>query len=895
VKSKPPSSTIPETNPETSFLSDNDTFVKSVPLIENEFLRNGDEELGLSPRPHWPVSLLSSAVSILNTLLPLVLVRILTQDEVGHFRVFFLYLMAIPTLSLSNGLVNGLAFWSGQKEVKDQAIKASTSLLLLLALSSTLLMLAASPLLQSSLGWTSQETLLLCFAAFGSIAGTIFEEAAITSGHIWHGALFYAAFEIIRTGAIVTSALVFGDITSVLIAHTVISVLKVFVGYIIGKKLNICGLTFEPVIVKKLIAYALPVSFASILSLIVNYSDKFILATILSRGEYAIYSIGCLSFAPLIVVEHSITRVLIPQIASLFEANQQRAAATLYTTAVRHLGLFFIPAAFGFIVFADPIVRILYTENYLSSVPYLQLYALWYLSFLIPFDAVARARGDSKWPLVTFAKLAALSLLGTLISTYYFGSFGALFALLFSTFSLRIATLRYSLKNTEWTISDMLPYRAWGLMAIFCLIGGVIATALLPFFNSTVTWFLVVGGVGLAATALVGVIINRMESSSSNKVLMLVQSLQTGGIERMATQLSISLKKDSRYTPYVFAYDHRSNDVLAAQLRDNGVEVTTGEKAPGFSLRLLGSLIWFLYKNNIGIIHVHDIGGLIYGSFAKMFSLNKVHLVLTQHSFIHLEKVSRYRRYEKIFSRFPDKIAVVAEPLKKTYTELGADLEKIGYIPNGVSFKHRECIPSNELPDHRQALIPSVTAPLDTVWILYLARLYPQKGHNHALKVWSLLPSAIRQKSSLLLVGPEAEGNFQSEILGIINDTPDSNRIYLPGGTASPFSWIQASDIFLSCSEYEGMPLSCIEAAGCGLPVVLSKIPGHEFLADYAELFSLDSPEVGAKYLAGMIEEISSGLTDRTALWEKAAELRDLFSFERMHQRYIKLYNSLQR
>jgi len=848
-------------------------------------------------RPHWPVSLLASSVSILNTLLPIVLVRILPPEEIGLFRIFFLYLLAIPTLSFSTGIINGFAFWSGQSEVRTRALHLSVTLLLCIAmLTSFVLALLATPL-SRALEWNTSETLLLAFSAFGAIAGTAFEELAISAGYIWYGALFYAGFEIMRTLAIVVTAISYTHLAPVLLCHAIMSTLKVVAGLALGYRLGIIRLGFDKGVMQRVIRYALPVSCAGFLHLIVNYLDKFTLSTILSRSDFALYSIGCLSLGPLLVVEHSITRVLIPQLALWIGNKDDRIAASLYNSAARQLGLFFIPATFGLILFAEPIVLLLYTETYRASANVLKVYALWYLVLIVPFDAVARAKGDSRWPLITFAKLAFFSLPATLFFTYIFGAFGALCTLIVSNVTLRIATIRYSLAHTTWKLSHMIPYRSWLLMTVFCAAGSALALLFNPLFTSPIVWFLTFAAIGLLSVIIAGIAIDNQAHPASPRVLMLVQSLQTGGIERMVTHLSIALSKDTRYTPFVIAYDHHADNSLVDQLSANNIRVITRTKTKGFSFKLLLFLLKFVFSEDIGVIHVQDLGGLIYGSIVKILSINRVRVILTQHSFVHLGRHRRYRLYEKVFTYFADRISVVAQPLMTAYTDLGITTDRIVYIPNGVNFPETIYSDRNERVSMRGQLVKShaIDANLqNSVWILYLARIFPQKGQDNCLNLWSMLPENIRTKACLLFVGPPADKAYDQVLKTQAEGLPDSSRILFLGATNDPFSWLNVADIYISCSEYEGMPLSCIEAVGAGLPTLLSDIPGHLFLSEYAVLFDLKDPSQGAAKLSHLVEQSSAAGSSLKNNWHKVEQLRNTFSFKTMVAKYVDLYESVQ-
>jgi glycosyltransferase involved in cell wall biosynthesis len=143
-------------------------------------------------------------------------------------------------------------------------------------------------------------------------------------------------------------------------------------------------------------------------------------------------------------------------------------------------------------------------------------------------------------------------------------------------------------------------------------------------------------------------------------------------------------------------------------------------------------------------------------------------------------------------------------------------------------------------------------------------------------------------------VGPTADAAYGQVLTTQAQGLPDSDRILFLGATSEPFTWLNVADIYISCSEYEGMPLSCIEAVGSGLPTILSDIPGHAFLSEYATLFDLKSPSDGAAHLSRLVEGSSISATSLQDNWNKVEQLRNTFAFKTMVTRYMELYESVQ-
>jgi len=74
---------------------------------------------------------------------------------------------------------------------------------------------------------------------------------------------------------------------------------------------------------------------------------------------------------------------------------------------------------------------------------------------------------------------------------------------------------------------------------------------------------------------------------------------------------------------------------------------------------------------------------------------------------------------------------------------------------------------------------------------------------------------------------------------------------------------LSSSDVFLSCSRWEGLPLAVLEAMASGLPAVLSEVDGHlDILAqchEGADGYPLDRPDLAAAALGRLADAIVRG------------------------------------
>lgn len=122
-------------------------------------------------------------------------------------------------------------------------------------------------------------------------------------------------------------------------------------------------------------------------------------------------------------------------------------------------------------------------------------------------------------------------------------------------------------------------------------------------------------------------------------------------------------------------------------------------------------------------------------------------------------------------------------------------------------------------PKVRQEVRKELGFPADALVVGHVGRFMVPKNHGFLLRIFSELPDHAR----LLLVGDgelRAENEHLAEELGI------RDRVIFVGLRSDVDRMLQAMDVFVFPSLYEGLPLSIIEAQSAGLPCLISdKVP----------------------------------------------------------------------
>ena len=108
------------------------------------------------------------------------------------------------------------------------------------------------------------------------------------------------------------------------------------------------------------------------------------------------------------------------------------------------------------------------------------------------------------------------------------------------------------------------------------------------------------------------------------------------------------------------------------------------------------------------------------------------------------------------------------------------------------------------------------------------------------------------------------------------------------GNQTNVYPFLQAADLFLLPSKFEGMPMTIIEAMGTGLPIVASAVGGvPDMLEDgVSGMLVPCDPDAVAQAVVQLLQKKAL----REKLGTNALKDSEIFSAEYMAQRYCDIY-----
>jgi glycosyltransferase involved in cell wall biosynthesis len=371
-------------------------------------------------------------------------------------------------------------------------------------------------------------------------------------------------------------------------------------------------------------------------------------------------------------------------------------------------------------------------------------------------------------------------------------------------------------------------------------------------------------------------------------VLMVITDLNLGGAERVLEMIVQNL--DPQKYQFIIC-SLKKKGVIGQRLEKQGFKVIalhTGEKENIWNwldgLRVLMHLFLICRREKIDLIHSHLFranvlsriaGGLLVGT---PFIISSIHI---------LEEEKKYHLWlEHLTSPLADKIIAVGEEVKKFMIEKAKiPTDKLLTIHNGIEINHLKKEISTQKLQKELKLKP------ETKIITTVGRLACQKGHIYLLQALKLVLEKEREVN-LLVVG---EGPLRKFLEEISREMGVREKVSFLGVRENIEEILALTDIFVSASLWEGLPLSVMEAMASGRPVIVTDIASHRELVE-DRVTGLLVPVKNPFALAKAIKELLGHEERRREMGEAGRQkVEKNFSLQKMVEKTERLYQDLLR
>lgn len=272
-------------------------------------------------------------------------------------------------------------------------------------------------------------------------------------------------------------------------------------------------------------------------------------------------------------------------------------------------------------------------------------------------------------------------------------------------------------------------------------------------------------------------------------------------------------------------------------------------------LKYTASLKSLINKQQFDVIHVHGNSS----TMALELLLGKIGGIPVRISHCHNSKCEHAGLHKLIYPLFESSYtrAVACSKLagdwifgSGNYVVLSnaIDLQQFQYSTE-IRKKYRELLKITE----------------DTLLVGHVGNFNEQKNHEFLISVFHEILK--QRKATLILIG---DGLLQENVKKLVRDLQINDNVFFLGLRDDVNCWMQAMDVFVFPSRWEGLGMVAIEAQATGLPVLAStEVPREACLTPYMKFASL---EQNAQFWANSVLEISEINKNRNVDKEMVSE-----------------------
>ncbi len=334
-------------------------------------------------------------------------------------------------------------------------------------------------------------------------------------------------------------------------------------------------------------------------------------------------------------------------------------------------------------------------------------------------------------------------------------------------------------------------------------------------------------------------------------ILHLVDSLQVGGAQRLVTTFAHQAVHGGIDVSVVSLADI-SGKILAEELEEIGVPVVAFPARSLADLGRIASLVRYMRSQPFDLVHTHlsygnTLGGLA-GRLAGLPVIATLHSAGDDQTPTNVNSFSSPRsRIETIELRFfATRVMAVGESVALAHRRrMGS--KTIRVIVNAVP--KPTLISTAERLARRQQILGDPEQKL----LISVGRFAVVKELPELISAFQKVKK-LHPETKLLLIG---DGSERGRVETLINELDLNQDVILLGRRGDVSDWLQSSDLYVSASSLEGLPVSILEAMAVGLPVVATEVGDvpHIVLPATGILVPAHSPDRLAGAICALLEQ----------------------------------------
>ncbi len=351
------------------------------------------------------------------------------------------------------------------------------------------------------------------------------------------------------------------------------------------------------------------------------------------------------------------------------------------------------------------------------------------------------------------------------------------------------------------------------------------------------------------------------------KIIQVMPDFNLAGAETMCENLIYELVRLKHEVVVISLFN--THTAITERLEQAGIKIVYLDKKIGLDFSMISKIKKVLKDEKPDVVHTHR-NALQYAMPASI-KVGIKKMVHTVHNVAPKENIFFARKLNKRLFKYYGVVPVALSALIKETIEEEYKIERenIPVIFNGIDLS--KCI-SKESYERN-----------GNFKILHIGRFSEQKNHIGLLKAFDLFHQKYSD-TELWLIG---DGEKRAEIEEYVQKNSLTRNVKFLGLQNNVYQYLHDADIFTLPSNYEGVPMTLIEAMGTGLPIVATSVGG---VPDMLDDESAQLVEVSVNQIVAAYEKYYADKLLRQQHGNKAKENSICFSSKTMAIKYERIY-----
>ena len=309
-------------------------------------------------------------------LLPIILVRTLTPDAFGDYRLFWLLAgtaATIFTLSLPHSLFHFLP--RAEPSDKPRLVGNAWLFLAVSGLLAAVLLYLTWSWLPPAVRELQRYSLLAPIFVMLWVMGCLMDVLPTADGNARWQALAVVALALSRTIGLGLTAILTQDVMMVMIMVCVFALVRsLLVPLYAFRGASVRGLAVKPSLLGTQLRYAFPFAVGQGFFLLRVQADQWVVASFFDASVFALISIAAMVLGVSTLVRKPLNDATLPRLSHYVGQGLLQDARDLQSKAFSALSLVLLPPLGLALVLANELVEIVYTPTYLGAASLMQIY-----------------------------------------------------------------------------------------------------------------------------------------------------------------------------------------------------------------------------------------------------------------------------------------------------------------------------------------------------------------------------------------------------------------------------------------------------------------------------------------------------------------------------------------